>query len=138
MLARLLASAVLLTGCGSKKEDRPAEPPVETGSAVARPAPKPSTSPKLDLDGNGRVDDGERVASRKVRLSKTLSLLDTNGDSKVTLAELEQTKLPYLKFADPKAVDTDANGTISVEEVDAALDDRRTKSRERWERKLQR
>lgn len=102
---------------------------------VDRAAPvKPSTQ-SLDLDHDGRVDDEERAKSRLLRLGKTLSLLDTDRNGKVTVGELRDAKFEYLQFEDPNAVDLDGDGAISVDEVDAALAERR-KAQSRWRDKL--
>ena len=129
---------VALLGCKDKSE----KPTVAADDPEAPAATAAgSMAPKLEIErdrfGNlpGRVDEKQRAA-RVERLGKTLLKLDANGDHKVTVAELQASPVEYLTFDDPKAVDSDGDGAISVEELDAAIDDRRAKSRARWKTEI--
>lgn len=123
MRAALLV--VLLIGCKEKTERpvRAVEAATEQASGSAA-----ASSPQLPKQA-----DPKKLAEHKVRLNNTLLRIDHDHDGKVTLAELQDSELDYLKFDDPKAVDSDGDGTITVDEIAAAIDDRRAKSRARWE-----
>lgn len=132
--AWLLIALFGVAGCKDKSETRPATSSDDTGSAALAAG---SSTPKLERErdrfGNipGRVTEKQRD-ERMQRLGKTLLRLDKNKDNKVTLAELQASEIDYLTFDDPKSVDADGDGEISVEELDVAIDNRRQKSRERW------
>ncbi len=129
---------VALLGCKDKSEtptakvDDPESPAATSAGSMA---------PKLEIERDrfgslpGRVDEKQRAA-RMERLGKTLLRLDANGDRKVTVAELKDSQVEYLMFDEPKAVDADGDGAISVEELDIAIEDRRAKSRARWKTEI--
>lgn len=133
--------AVLLVSvlaCGDKAEPKPStSEPTSSGPATSPGSTPPKLEPERDRFGNvpGRVDD-QQLAARKQRLSKTLLRLDKNGDQKVTVAELRDSPIEFLQFDDAGGVDRDGDGTISVEEIDAAIEDRRTQSRARWKTEI--
>ncbi len=76
---------------------------------------------QLDTDGDGKISDEERAAARHKRAEDLLSRSDVNGDGKVTPDELAQGRFRRMK---PEELDTNKDGTISVDELDAALEQR--------------
>jgi hypothetical protein len=82
---------------------------------------------RLDLDKDGVVSPEERQA----RLRPMIERFDQNGDGKLTPDELASSDR-RMGFDDPAALDTDKDGEISLGELDAAMQQRRERMRERW------
>ena len=128
-------AAALLAGCKDKSEPKPTAQSDDPAAMAA------GSAPKLEIERDrfghipGRVDTKQHEA-RKQRLGKTLLKLDTNKDNKVTLAELQDSDIEFLTFEDPKAVDADGDGEITVDELDVAIDNRRQQSRDRWKTEI--
>lgn len=127
---------VALLGCKDKTETNPATTSSEPETAL-NAGEKPKLEVERDRFGNkpGKVDP-KQVEARKQRLEKTLLRLDANKDNKVTVTELADSSIDYLKFEDPKAVDADGDSEISVDELDVAIDNRREQSRRRWKTEI--
>lgn len=81
----------------------------------------------LDTNKDGVVSPEEKQA----RLKPMIARFDQNGDGKLTPDELA-TSNRRMVFDDPGAVDTDKNGEISLQELDAAVTQRRAEMRTRW------
>ncbi len=81
----------------------------------------------LDTNKDGVISPEERQA----RLVPMLERYDQNGDGKLTPQELASSNR-RMGFDDPDAIDTDKNGEISLQELDAAVTQRRAQMRERW------
>jgi len=73
---------------------------------------------ELDTDGDGKISEEERKLARHKRAEDMLSHADADGDGKVTPDELAQGRFRRL---DPASLDTNKDGTVSVDELDAAL-----------------
>jgi hypothetical protein len=146
----------LAAGCSkSSSSDKPADPPATTAPKPAGDPAKPSdpTDPAksdeakaqdgdtqtvqpgrhhrrggADKDGDGVVSDEERAEWRKQRTEAALKRLDANGDGKVTVVELKAST-GRMHFDDPDAVDTNHDGVISADELEAAMKARRASGR---------
>jgi Ca2+-binding EF-hand superfamily protein len=81
----------------------------------------------LDTNHDGVVSAEERQA----RLKPMYERLDANGDGKLTPDELSQST-GRMSFSDPAAIDTNKDGVISMEELDAAVTAKRDEMRARW------
>jgi hypothetical protein len=138
----LALTAALALGAGCKK-DEPAAPAPAPGAdpakvervkpgLAANPAPSdPAQAGSGDEDGRGRRDrmdrDGDRAVSDeqratmlKGRAEMLRKRLDTDGDGKLTLAELGAAR-GRMHFDDPASLDTNHDGDISVDELVAAM-----------------
>lgn len=79
-----------------------------------------------DTDGNGQISEDELVAFRlrdieqaiRDNVKDELTQMDVDGDSAVSLTELQATPSHALRFFD--RIDTDGDGAVSQAEVDAA------------------
>lgn len=71
------------------------------------------------------------VVSPEERLKPVVERFDANGDGKLTVEELSNSRR-RMRFGDPAAIDTNQDGVISIEELDAAMADRRQRMRARW------
>lgn len=81
----------------------------------------------LDTNKDGVVSPEER----QQRMAPMHKRLDQNGDGKLTPDEIASSER-RMGFDDPAALDTDRNGEVSLAELDAAVQQRRDKMRERW------
>lgn len=77
---------------------------------------------ELDKDGDGQISDAERDAARQVRVAETKKRLDTNGDGKLTLDELKESRMARRLGEDLDGIDADKNGEISAEELQTSMD----------------
>jgi len=73
---------------------------------------------RADLDGDGTVSEEEMAKGRRQRAEGMHSRLDKNGDGKVTVDELGDTR---VRRFDPTAADANKDGTLTVEELEAAM-----------------
>lgn len=89
--------------------------------AEARKRRQEEMKARLDTDGDGTVTDAERAAARRERAENLHGRLDRDGDGKLDASELEQA--PFRRF-DPVAADDNADGVVSVEELDKVLQER--------------
>ncbi len=80
---------------------------------------------ELDKDGDGQISDAERDAARLVRVAETKRRLDTNGDGKLTVDELKDSRMARRLGDKIDTIDTDKNGEISPEELKASMDEMR-------------
>lgn len=76
---------------------------------------------QFDKDGDGKISDEERKDARHRRAEDMRKQVDANHDGKVTIDELAQGSFRRL---DPEGVDINKDGDISVEEIEAALEQR--------------
>ena len=81
----------------------------------------------LDTNKDGTVSPEER----RERFRPMMNRLDENKDGKLTIDELGKAQ-GRLAFDDPKALDTDRNGDISLAELETAITARRDLMRENW------
>jgi Ca2+-binding EF-hand superfamily protein len=66
------------------------------------------------------MTDEERAAALKQRAEMMRKRLDTDGDGKLTPAELTAAR-GRMRFDDPAAIDTNHDGDISTDELVAAM-----------------
>lgn len=79
-----------------------------------------------DTDGNGQISEDELVTFRlrdvekaiRDHVKEELGLMDVDGDSAVSVTELQATPSRALRFF--YRIDTDGDGAVSQAEVDAA------------------
>lgn len=84
---------------------------------------------KYDADGDGQLSDAERAVMKTERVQGMVDRLDGDGDGKLTQAELEDgrgggrrgRRGPPIDFA---TADTDHDGSLSADELGAAMPDR--------------
>jgi Ca2+-binding EF-hand superfamily protein len=83
---------------------------------TAPPAHKGRLFEKCDVDGNGRLDRGEKKEMRRLRKARLLKKFDVNGDGKLDRAERAQAIAVRI---DKMVVrfDTDGSGTVSYAEA---------------------
>jgi hypothetical protein len=125
---------VLLVACGgSKSDDPPAAPPPPVvaprnptiPNVRPRPTPGSDGTPLADpVDHHDRTAPAARAERRKERVEQMAQRLDLDGDGKLTVDELSKAD-GRMKFDDPAAVDTDHDGVISADELQAAMAARR-------------
>jgi hypothetical protein len=75
---------------------------------------------RLDTNKDGVISDDERAAASHQRAMDMHARFDKDGDGKLTPAELEQT--PFGRF--DTTVDSNNDGNITVDELDAAMKER--------------
>jgi hypothetical protein len=75
----------------------------------------------LDTNKDGVVSDEERGAAMHQRATDMHARFDKDGDGKLTTAELQTA--PFGRF--DTTVDTNSDGQVSVDELDAAMRERR-------------
>jgi hypothetical protein len=142
MMKRIALVLVLAAACKDGSKDAPA-PPAPAAPAHASPAPAgprpaladqgsatatPDTPrPALANDGSGAGSD--RVARRHERLQSLHDKLDANSDGKLTPDELANAQpgpgRRAMRFDNPAALDTNHDGDISVDELEAGMKARR-------------
>lgn len=115
-----------------KRADQPAardwnDPAIREELDNAREERRKRMDATLDTNHDGVVSAEERQA----RLKPMFERLDANGDGKLTLDELSQST-GRMSFSDPAAVDTNKDGVISMDELDAAVTAKRDQMRARW------
>jgi len=119
------AALALAAGC---KKDQPAAP-APSGETANQPGVKPGPADPAQAgsggDGrtrrrNGPMTDEERATFMKQRAEAVRKRLDTDGDGKLTPAELGAAG-SRMRFDDPAAIDTNHDGDISVDELVAAM-----------------
>lgn len=76
---------------------------------------------QFDADGDGKISDEERKVARHKRAEDMRSKADANGDGKVTPDEISKGAFRRL---DPEGIDTNKDGDISVDELEASLEAR--------------
>lgn len=85
---------------------------VSAPRAQERPSAAPSRATPMERAGDGQRDSsGRRERHRQRRMARRLEILDTNGDGKVTLAEIQGEQRRLLG-----AADVNGDGKLSVEE----------------------
>lgn len=82
---------------------------------------------RLDTNKDGVLSAEEKMQ----RVRPLFDRLDENQDGKLTPDELSKSDR-RMPFDDPSALDTDKNGEISMQELDAAVTARRQQMREKW------
>lgn len=115
-----------------KRADQPeprdwSDPAVREELDKAREERRKRMDAMLDTNHDGVVSPEERQA----RLKPVYDRLDANGDGKLTPDELSQST-GRMSFSDPAAVDTNKDGVISMDELDAAVTAKREQMRARW------
>lgn len=80
----------------------------------------------LDHNADGTVTHDELVVDRYQRAEDLKVKFDANGDGTLTLQELGPRGHPVgiRPLGDPEMLDTDKNGEISTDEIDAVLEER--------------
>ena len=73
---------------------------------------------RMDLDGDGTVSDEEVATARRDRAQNMFGRLDADGDGKLTVAEIGDSR---MRRFDAAAADTNKDGTITVEELETAM-----------------
>ena len=104
-LTAAAALALVLTVSAPRAQERPSAAPSRPGVMP------PGTAPRGAME---RVGDRQRDSSgwrRQRRMARRLEILDTNGDGKVTLAEIQGEQRRLLG-----AADVNGDGKLSVEE----------------------
>jgi hypothetical protein len=130
---RIALLLVVIMACkdGSKDAPPPAAEPASPGAAQRPTAPRPDLAGTDS--GSGSVD---RNARRHERAQAMHDRLDKNGDGKLTPDELANAEPEpghrAMRFDDPAAIDTNHDGDISVDELEAAMQARRDKMRAMW------
>lgn len=72
---------------------------------------------RFDADGDGQLNDQERTAMRKERVATRMKALDTDGDGKISKQEAETSRRMFHDF--PR-VDANGDSFLSLEELEAA------------------
>jgi EF hand domain-containing protein len=123
----ITAALALAAGC---KKDQPAAPASsdDTAKQGVKPGPADPAQAGMGSDGRGRrgrnagpMTDEERAAMMKQRAEALHKRLDTDGDGKLTPAELTAGGGGRMRFDDPAALDTNHDGDISADELAAAM-----------------
>ena len=124
----LAAALALAAGC---KKDEPAAPAPSSETAKqpgVKPGPADPAQAGSGSDGRARrgrngesMSDEDRAAMMKQRAEMLRKRLDTDGDGKLTPAELGAAASGRIRFDDPAAIDTNHDGDISADELVAAM-----------------
>ena len=88
---------------------------------------------ELDTDGDGDLSPQELAAARTKRAEEMRGRFDTDGDGKLTADELGQARMFRGGRGDPAALDTDKNGEISSQELEAGMSSMRNRFRRDWD-----
>jgi hypothetical protein len=125
----LTTALALAAGC---KKDEPAAPAPSSETAKqpgVKPGPADPAQAGSDNDGRARrgrngepMTDEDRTARMKHRVERLRKRLDTDGDGKLTPAELTAAAASsQMRFDDPAAIDTNPDGDISADELAVAM-----------------
>lgn len=76
---------------------------------------------QFDTDGDGKISADERKLARRKRAEDMRKQADTDNNGKVTPDEIAKSNFKRL---DPESIDTNKDGDISTDELDAALETR--------------
>ncbi|MBA2539970.1 MAG: hypothetical protein H0V17_10075 [Deltaproteobacteria bacterium] len=76
---------------------------------------------QFDADGDGKISDEERKSARHRRAEDMRKQADADNNGKVTPDELAKGSFRRL---DPESVDVNKDGDISIDEIEAALEER--------------
>jgi len=71
-----------------------------------------------DTDGDGVISADERADAVEKRMAEMKARADKNGDGKLTVAEVGESR---MRRFDAAAADTNKDGTITVEELETAM-----------------
>lgn len=124
----LTAALALAAGC---KKDEPAAP-APSSETAKQPGVQPGPADpaqagsgndwRVRRSRNGEpMSDEQRAAMMKQRAETLRKRLDTDGDGKLTPAELGTAPSSRMRFDDPAAIDTNHDGDISTDELAAAM-----------------
>lgn len=81
---------------------------------------------QYDKNGDGTLDDTERAAMRKDRLTRSVEKIDSDGDGKISRDEAASASRRMGRMLrDFDSVDADGDGYVSTEELDKAMSERR-------------
>ncbi|HEY1552194.1 MAG TPA: EF-hand domain-containing protein [Kofleriaceae bacterium] len=151
-MKRLVLLMLVLAACKSSSNNKPApaagddspDTTAQRARPTARVAPalpnevEGSNAPSLpeergfrhhrgDWNGSAMTDE-EREAMFKQRAEKARARLDADGDGKVSYDEVKNAQ-GRMHFDDPAAIDTNHDGDISADELEAAMKARREQFR---------
>ncbi len=82
----------------------------------------------LDTDKDGQISPEEMAAGRKQRAEDMRTRLDENNDGKLTVEELTQGRMG--RRLDPATIDTNKDGDISADELNASMEKMRERFRD--------
>ncbi len=99
------------TGKNKRPDGPPPGPPPGGGGPIDTVELSSNALKMLDQDGDGSIDIASELGDEGP--DALIKLADTDGDGKVTQAELQ---------AQTESFDTDGDGKVSREEMDAAFD----------------
>jgi Ca2+-binding EF-hand superfamily protein len=76
---------------------------------------------QFDTDGDGKISQDERKLARHKRAEDMRKQADADNNGKVTADEIAKSNFKRL---DPESLDTNKDGDISTDEIEAALESR--------------
>ncbi len=76
---------------------------------------------QFDTDGDGKINQDERKLARHKRAEDMRKQADADNNGKVTADEIAKSNFKRL---DPESLDTNKDGDISTDEIEAALESR--------------
>ncbi len=84
---------------------------------------------QYDKNGDGTLDDTERAAMRKDRLTQSVQTIDSDGDGKISRDEAQSAPRRMGRMLrDFDSVNADGDGYVSTDELEKAMSQRRGRS----------